>query len=130
MSALETDARARSHMDPQMSAVHARLEEWGRWCHEHSNPWPHRTALGRIIDQGFTGAAQSGPGHTELPEAVALTDAAVARLCQIDQTAIKTYYMRTEPIECCARRLRMGKRQLQNLLRRARWRLAVYMGLI
>jgi predicted DNA-binding protein (UPF0251 family) len=61
---------------------------------------------------------------------VALTDAAVARLCQIDQRALKAYYMRTEAIEFCARRCGMSRRTFQNTLRRARWRLAVYLELI
>jgi DNA-directed RNA polymerase specialized sigma24 family protein len=124
------DGRACSHMDPQTSAVHARLEEWGKWCRDRLNAWPQRTLLGRVIDQGFTGAAQPGAERADVSEDVAVTDAAVARLGQIDQRAIKAYYMRTEPIESSAKRVGMSKRMFQNVLRRARWRLAVYMGII
>lgn len=116
-----------NRMDPEVKLVHARLEQWARWARDQeANAWPTTTLLGRVIEQGTDGAGQQGRPPISIPDAVAVTDAAVCSLGAIDREVIKTYYLRWEPIEVMARRHQMRVRQFQNLLRRARWRILGY----
>lgn len=116
------DVRA-NRMDPDTKMVHLRLEEWGKWAKgSEAKAWPQTTMLGRVIEQG-PGASQSGRPPVEMPDPVAVVDAAVSRLGAIDRGVVQTYYIRWEPIEVMARRKHMRVRQFQNVLRRARWRI-------
>jgi hypothetical protein len=125
----ERSARTMNHMDPETKMVHSRLEKWGKWSRDcEARAWPEATMLGRLIEQGPMGAAQSGKPPISMPDDVAAVDAAVARLGDIDKGVIKSYYMRWETIETTARRNGMRLRQLQNVLRRARWRVAIYLA--
>lgn len=108
--------------------VHMRLEAWGKWAHENTGAWPPQTLLGRMIEQGPMGAAQAGKPPISMPAEIAATDAAVARLGMIDRRALTDYYTRWEPLEVLARRASMRTRQLQRVLQRARWRVAVILG--
>jgi hypothetical protein len=117
------DVRA-NRMDPETKVVHGRLEEWGKWAKDTEiRAWPAVTYLGRWAEQGIDGAAQQGKPPIAMPDSVAVVDAAVCRLGDIDKAIIKTYYLKWEPIEVMARRHRMRVRQFQNVLRRARWRI-------
>lgn len=82
--------------------------------------------LGRVMEQGASGASQQGRPPVQIPEAVAIVDAAVCRLAAVDRSVIQTYYLRWEPIEAMARRHQMRVRQFQTVLRRARWRILGY----
>lgn len=111
-------------MDPDTRAVHIRLTVWGEWAKQCAeNGWPPITLLGRMIKQGPNGASQTGKPPISMPDEIAETDAAVAKLCEIDKRAIVGYYTKWEPIEALARRLHMRTQQIHNVLRRARWRL-------
>lgn len=113
-----------NRMDPETKRVHSRLEEWGRWAKDsEAHAWPRVTYLGRWIEQGIDGAAQQGKPPIAMPQPVAVVDAAVCRLGDIDRAIISAYYLKWEPIEAMARRHRMRVRQFQNVLRRARWRI-------
>lgn len=120
------DVRA-NRMDSETRLVHERLEQWGRWARDsEARTWPQSTLLGRVIEQGASGASQQGKPPVQIPEAVAVVDAAVSRLGAIDRGVVQTYYLRWEPIEVMARRHSMRVRQFQNVLRRARWRILGY----
>jgi len=120
------DVRA-NRMDTDTRIVHERLEQWGRWAKDsEANAWPKSTLLGRVIEQGANGASQQGKPPVQIPEPVAVVDAAVSRLGAVDRGVIQTYYLRWEPIEVMARRHQMRVRQFQNVLRRARWRILGY----
>lgn len=121
---VDHDGRALSRMEPHSREVHLRLEAWGRWAHEGNGAWPSITPIGRMMEYGPLGAAQPGKPPITMPEEIAVTDAAVARLCVIDRRAIVAYYTREEPIEACAKRIRMSVRHFQRVLWRARHRLA------
>lgn len=126
----ERDPRYLNHMDPDTKRVHVRLEEWGKWARDTEvRPWPRRTLLGRIMDQGASGAGQS-QAPISIPNTVAAVDAAVARLGAIDRSVVQTYYLRWEPPEVMARRLSMRVRQFQSVLRRARWRIGGYLDAV
>jgi hypothetical protein len=79
-----------------------------------------------MIEQGPRGASQQGRPPVEIPEAIAVVDAAVCRLGAVDRRVIQIYYLHWEPIEVMARRSDMRVRQFQNILRRARWRILGY----
>ena len=121
---IERDPRYMNHMDPDTRRVHLRLEEWGRWARDaEMRPWPRRTLLGRVIDQGPSGAGETGRPPIAMPDAIAVVDAAIAKLGAIDRGVVQTYYQRWEAPEVMARRLHMRVRQFQSVLRRARWRI-------
>lgn len=120
------DNRTRSHMSPDVLYVHMRLEAWGRWAKDKLTPWPVRTMLGRVIDEG-PAASHSTAGVGEIPEAVGATDRAVAHLGDVDRRVIRVYYTEWAPIELMARRVKMRPRQFQAVLNRARWRISGYL---
>lgn len=123
----ERDPRYLNHMDPETRRVHARLEEWGRWSRDAEvRPYPAVTLLGRVIEQGISGASQSRP-PIAMPDAVAVVDAAIGKLGAIDKRVVQTYYLRWESPEVMARRLQMRLRQFQAVLRRARWRIGGFL---
>jgi DNA-directed RNA polymerase specialized sigma24 family protein len=125
------DKRVTSHMDPETKVVHGRLEAWGAWARDSEiRAWPVATLLGRMIDQQAAGAAQSGRPPVAMPDDIAAVDAAVCRLNAIDKQAIQLYYIKSLPVEIHARKMHMRVRQYQNVLRRARWRLAMFLGLL
>lgn len=124
------DKRVMNHMDPETRAVHLRLEAWGAWARDSEiRAWPAVTLLGRLIDQQPTGAAQQGK-PIAMPDEIAAVDAAVCTLGDIDKQAIRLYYIKWAPVESHARKLGMRPRQFQNVLRRARWRLAARLNLL
>lgn len=124
-----SDKRVMNHMDPETKAVHLRLEAWAEWSKDAEvRPFPSITLLGRVIEQGISGAGQQGRPPVSMPDPIARVDAAVGRLGDIDKRAIMIYYRRWEPIEVMARRMKMRPRQFQNVLRRARWRLQGYLA--
>lgn len=125
------DKRRMNHMDPETKVVHARLEAWGAWAKESElRAYPSATYLARWIEQGIDGAAQQGKPPIAMPDEIASVDAAVSRLGAIDKRAVQLYYIKWQPIENLARMMHMRSRQYQNVLRRARWRLAAYMDLL
>jgi hypothetical protein len=88
---------------------------------------PASTLLGRMIDQQ-AGAGQQGRPPIAMPDGIAEVDAAVCRLNVIDGRAVKLYYIKWASVEVHARAMHMRPRQFQNVLRRARWRLALMLG--
>jgi hypothetical protein len=125
------DKRVTNHMDPDTRAVHARLEAWGAWARDGEiRAWPVATMLARVIEQGTSGAAQGGRPPVAMPDEIAAVDAAVCTLGAIDKQAINLYYIKWAPNEIHARKMNMRERQFRNVLRRARWRLALRLDLL
>lgn len=127
MAAVLRDLRALNAMDADTKRIHLRLEAWAHAVGDDTaNAWPRVTLLGRLIEQGPTGASQSGRPPVAMSDEVAVVDAAVARLGDIDRAVIKSYYMHWVSTEINARRLKMRVAQFRNVLTRARWRLTGY----
>lgn len=126
----DRDKRTMNHMDPETKAVHVRLELWASHTRGELRAWPAVSMLGRLIEQGPTGAGQQGRGPTSMSEEDAATDAAVARLGDIDRRVIEVYYRSNISKEDAARSCRMRLRQFQNVLRRARWRIGGFLSAI
>jgi len=127
---VERDRRTMNNMDPETKAIHIRLEQWGAETRERLSGFPETTLLGRLIEQGPMGAGQSGRPPVSLSGPAARIDTCVAKLCQIDQKALRTYYQRQLSREMLARELKMRERQAQNVLRRARWRVQAHLAVM
>jgi hypothetical protein len=127
---VERDQRRMNNMDPETRAVHLRLEQWGAETRENPSGYPPVTMLGRLMEQGPMGASQTGRPPVTLSEAASHIDVCVAKLCQIDQRALRFYYQAQISREMLAARLRMRERQAQNVLRRARWRVQAHLAVM
>lgn len=128
MAAVMRDLRLMNAMDDDTKRVHLRLEEWALTVGDDTaNAWPKVTLLGRLIEQGPNGASQSGRPPVAMSDAVAVVDAAVAKLGDIDRKVIKIYYLHWASIEAMAGLAGMRIPQFRNVLKRARWRLTGYM---
>ncbi len=125
---VERDGRAMNRMDPETKIVHAKLEAWGSWAREaHLRAYPPSTLLGRMIEFGAQGSSQQGRPPVSMPDEIAHVDAAVAKLGDIDRRAVLAYYTYWDAPEICAKRARLSLRQFQNVLRRARWRIHIFL---
>jgi hypothetical protein len=62
-----------------------------------------------------------------MPDHVAVVDAAVSKLGDIDRRVVKSYYLKWEPVTVMARHHHMRVLQFQRVLRRARWRIMGYL---
>ena len=99
------------------------LERWARWGKDGHIGWPEETLLSRVIQQGFTGAAQAGP-MPEMDEAVRAIETAVLRLNLKERQVIVKHYVHWQPIEVSARYCHLNPGQFRTLLHRARRRIA------
>jgi len=122
------DRRSLSNMAPEIRVLHQRLEAWAKWSRERiSTGWPERTILGRLIEEG-PGASHSSGAPTAIPDAIAEMDRAVGHLTGDDRRVIREYYLRWEPREVLARRLRLTPKRMDGILNRARWRLVGFLS--
>jgi hypothetical protein len=119
------DNRAANGMEGRMLEIHKRLERHAKWCREGKSGWPASTLLGRLIEEG-EGIHSRGKPSNNIPPDVAVTDAALAKLGAIDRKVIRIYYDHYESADILAKMARMRKREFQNVLRRARWRLSLH----
>ncbi len=108
-------------------ADHA-LEAWAKWAHATADGlgWPRRTLLAKVIEEGFTGAAQGGPPVTA-PDLVLSTERAVLRLPKPEREALLAQYLYWEPVECRARRCHCSVPRYNRLLGQARRSVADYL---
>lgn len=127
---VQRDRRTMNHMDPETKAIHIRLEQWGAETRENLSGYPPITLLGRLIEQGPMGASQTGKPPVSLSEPAARIDCCVGKLCQIDQRVLKFYYQAQISRDVLARKMSMRERQAQNVLRRARWRVAAHLAVM
>lgn len=127
---IQIDRRVTNHMDPDTKFVHARLEEWSKWAKDMGIAgFPHQSITEKAAKYGKLGIPQEPLHKPEplMPDHVALVDAAVCRLNEIDRTVVRTYYLTWAPIEIMARKHHMRIRQFQHVLQRARWRIRGYL---
>lgn len=125
------DRRRVNHMDPETKIVHEKLEAWGAWAKDSEiRAYPAATYLHRWAKEGIHGASQQGRPPVAMPDEIAAVDAAVCRLNATDRKAVQLYYIKWQPIESLSRLMQMRPRQYQNVLRRARWRLALFLDLL
>jgi hypothetical protein len=109
--------------------VDAALEAWARWGRSGLSGigWSSWTLLARVIEQGFTGAAQKGGCVFEVDEAMELVERAVLRLAEIERRVICEYYLRWQPPEITAQRCHMSYGHFRVVLNRARRRIRDYL---
>jgi DNA-directed RNA polymerase specialized sigma24 family protein len=125
------DRRTMNNMDSETKAIHVRLEQWGAETHDGvMHGFPPITMLGRLIEQGPMGAAQTGMPPVALSDAAACVDACVSKLCYVDQRVLRLYYQHWMTVFELSRKMSMRERQAQNVLRRARWRLGAYLSVM
>jgi DNA-directed RNA polymerase specialized sigma24 family protein len=104
------------------------IERWAEWGRAAvPGAWPEITLLGRVIKQGFTGAAQHGP-VPEMGEEIYAVERAVLSLRPLERRVVVTHYMHWQPKEVSARFCQMSSGQFDRLLHRARRRVADHIG--
>ncbi len=96
----EQNRHAQRRLAADLVDVDERLMAWGRWARSDETPGAlsSMTILGRLIEQGPTGAGQQG-GRQSIPEPIARVDAANQQLspassgqsCQSDTSTARTY---------------------------------------
>jgi len=129
----ERDKRTMNNMDPETKAIHLRLEEWGRWARDKGiQGYPSQSSTEKAAQYGKLGVPDLSQNKREpvMPDHVARLDSCVARCCQIDQQALRTYYEYQISLYELGRKLGMRERQARNVLRRARWRVAAHLAVI
>lgn len=106
------------------------LEEWARWAREGAAQmgWPRATLLARVMEQGFSGAAQPGP-TPEMPEEVLRVERAVLALKDIERKVVRKHYLYWQPVEVSARHCHMSANRFRVLLHRARTQVAKALAL-
>lgn len=129
---VEENGRRKSmnHMDPETKEIHLRLEEWARWAKDSGIAgYPRQSLTEKAATYGKLGIPQEPLHKLEpmMPDRVALIDAAICRLGDLDRQVVKAYYLRWEAMSVMAWRLRMRERKFQHILQRARWRIMGYL---
>src|SRR5687767_37838 len=80
-------------MDSDIAYADCALDAWASWVREILSGYPAATLLGRIIEQGVSGAAQPGNQLDGMPDEVLATDRAVGRLDVIEKEVVMVYYL-------------------------------------
>ncbi len=117
-----------AHLSPQLRWVDTALEAWARWAHQGAQQmgWPPVSILGRLADEGFTGAAHTA--HVpEIPESVLATERALLRLKAIERKVVVKHYVNWQPVEVSARACHMSPGRFMTLLHRARRDIGAYL---
>jgi hypothetical protein len=117
-----------NRMNHQTKLVHIRLEVWAAWSRENLNGFPARTLLGRMTDGELPGFSSRPP--ISMPEAVALTDRAVAKLDTHRQQVIREYYGNWAPPEVVAKRLNLSLGTFRTRLDDARRNIHCYLEIL
>lgn len=110
--------------------VDAALEAWARWGRSVLSGigWPQWTLLARVIEQGFTGAAQRGARTFEVDEAMEWVERAVLRLAENERRVICKHYLYWQPPEVSAQFCGMSYGHFRVVLNRARRRIRDYLA--
>lgn len=130
---MQRSPRSMNHMDPDTKEVHARLEEWARWAKDLGVAgYPRQSLTEKAAKYGKLGIPQESLHKPEpmMPDRVAVVDAAISKLGEIDRGVVRLYYLKWEPTMVMARRMKMRARQFENVLRRARWRIMGYLDAV
>ncbi len=115
--------------DDGFSDVDSALEAWARWGRSvlAGIGWPAWTLLARVIEQGFTGAAQKGGRVFEVDEAMERVERAVLRLSAIEKTVVTKHYLHWQPPEVSAQFCKISHGYFRVVLNRARRRVRDYL---
>jgi DNA-directed RNA polymerase specialized sigma24 family protein len=105
-------------MNPKIAYADERLDAWASWVKGRANAWPLRTLLGRIIEQGASGAAQE-TGGAYMPDSILETDRAVAHLDALERRVLTEYYLTYATTEMKARRCGVSRATFWRRLERA-----------
>jgi hypothetical protein len=120
---VERDPRAMNRMDPATKLVHARLEEWGRFARDRGiQGYPRQSLTEKAAQYGKLGIPQESNYRAEptMPERIANVDGAICRLWGVGQRCVKRYYTTWEAPEVMAKMEKMELRRFQEVLRRSR----------
>lgn len=127
----ESARYAQRRLDDLLKPVDNRLHEWGVWARKSGVVlgWPSRTTLGRVIEEGYTGAAY-GAQPVSMPPEIAEVDAAVATIPGRRHAVllISYVYCPALPAEYQRRQLRVGRHEWRGLLRDGRLLVAQQLG--
>ena len=106
----------------------AALERWARWGRDATSGlgWPAATILARVIEQGFTGAAQSGAPEP-VDDLVDATEKAVLALSPPHRAVVVRAYTHREPPEASARSMRIPPADFSRKLHQARRQVGWYL---
>lgn len=116
-------------MDPETRGIHERLEEWARWARDPGIAgYPRQSLTEKAATYGKLGIPQEPLHRPEsvMPAHVAIIDEAICRLAVRERAVVVSYYLRWEPTEATARRMGMGVRLFQRVLKTARHWIAGY----
>lgn len=113
-------------MRSEIAYADSALDAWASWVRGNEGAWPPRTLLGRIIEEGISGAA-----HTReialMPIQIVRTDRAVAKLEHPLRKVIKVYYLTHAASEVKAAACRVSRATFWRRVERGQ--LAVYLHL-
>lgn len=125
--------KSMNNMDPETKEIHLRLEEWARWAKDSGIAgYPRQSLTEKAATYGKLGIPQE-PLHkpeSMMPDHVAVIDAAISKLGDIERRVVQTYYLHWDTVENMARKHHMRVLQFQRVLRRARWRIMGYLDAI
>lgn len=123
----ERDPRALNRMDPDTKLIHSRLEEWARAVRQAGG------TLGYPAESIYTkqNLIRTEYGHEDqITDRVAHVDAAVARLCVIDRSVIRRYYLEWRPVNIWKLPGIPSQHRFDVVLKRARWRVDGFLAAI
>jgi len=118
---VERDPRAMNRMDPATKFIHSLLEQWGKEVRERdAGSLPPNTLLGRVIEQGPSGAIQAGRPPVSLSLQSEHIEACWLKLWKKGQRCIKRYYTNWAPMEVMAKDEHMSVASMKAHLHRSR----------
>ena len=106
------DNRALSRLDPRLRDADKALDDFGRmYLNDSPRPWSRTTMLGRCIEFGNQGAAQSSAPPTHIAPNVVIVDKAFALWTLLRQRIVLTIYAwkRAEPQEIQRRHAKVSE---------------------
>lgn len=112
----------------ELAFVDAAMERWARW--NLGERGAGYTLLAKVIECGFTGAAQRGACALvgDMPEDVQLTERGLLSLKLTERKVLIRRYLRWEPRECAARALHMSPGRFSTVLHHARRNLGYFLS--
>jgi DNA-directed RNA polymerase specialized sigma24 family protein len=113
-------------MDADVAYADGRLDAWSSWVKGRRGAWPVRTLLGRIIEQGVSGAAQE-TGGAFMPDSILETDRAVAHLDRLERRVICEYYLTYASSEIKAARCGISRATFWRRLQRGQMSIFRYL---
>jgi hypothetical protein len=120
---VELNRHAQRRMELDFKPIDNLLTRWGKDArHDGAPRWPVNTILGRMIEQGLTGASQIGAPEPTVPREIQIIDWCVAQLRDMKRKVIFIDYVTHPgaPEEQKRRRLGMSHTAWQNNLKGAR----------